>query len=272
MKVMLTLKGRTMIITGGAGNNGQSIVKMALENGMNVALMSGFHAKAQKAIAKILEEHPEYEGRVIGFAQNPQAKLEWNMEAAPEIYKPDSKMADVHRWIYEKFGSIDVVVNAKGGHIRYNFEETDRTIWRHSMEVVESAFVNVKLALPYLKKSKAARVINITSCDGRHGGWANDPSFAAARGGLEALTYEMARELGPLGITSNCVLLGHFEGDVPEETTLDDATRARLLHDTPLGRLGIPSDVPSVVEFLASEEAGFVNGARIDVNGGFMVG
>lgn len=269
---MLTLKGRTMIITGGAGNNGTAIVKMALRNGMNVALMSGFHSKAQDAIKRILAENPEYEGHVIGFAQNPQAKLEWNMEAAPEIYKPDSRMADVHKWIYDAFGSIDVVVNAKGGHIRYDFDHTDKTIWRHSMEVVESAFVNVKLALPYLEKSKAARVINITSCDGRHGGWLNDPSFAAARGGLEALTYEMAKELGPRGITSNCVLLGHFEGDVPGEDTLDDATRARLLANTPLGRLGVTSDVPAVVEFLASEEAGFVNGARIDVNGGFVVG
>ncbi len=269
---MLTLKGRTMIITGGAGNNGTAIVKMALENGMNVALMSGFHSKAQEAIKRILAEHPEYEGRIIGFAQNPQAKLEWNMEAAPEIYKPDSKMADVHRWIYEKFGSIDVVVNAKGGHVRYGFEDTDKMIWKHSMEVVESAFVNVKLALPYLKKSKAPRIINITSCDGRHGGWANDPSFSAARSGLEGLTYEMAKELGPYGITSNCILLGHFEGDVPEEDTLDEATRAKLLSQTPLGRLGVPSDVPAAVEFLASEEAGFVNGARIDVNGGWVIG
>ena len=72
-----------MIITGGAGNNGMKIVEMALENGMNVSLMSGFHAKAQSAIEGLLERHPEYEGRVIGFAQNPQAKLQWNMEAAP---------------------------------------------------------------------------------------------------------------------------------------------------------------------------------------------
>lgn len=269
---MLTLKGRTMIITGGAGNNGTAIVKMALANGMNVALMSGYHSKAQAAIQRILAEHPEYEGRIIGFAQNPQAKLEWNMEAAPEIYKPDSKMADVHRWIYEKFGSIDVVVNAKGGHVRAGMMETDKTIWNHSMQIVESAFVNVKLALPYLKQSKAPRIINITSCDGRHGGWANDPAFSAARSGLEGLTYEMAKELGPYGITANCVILGHFEQDVPEEDTLDEATRAKMLSQTPLGRLGVPSDVPAAVEFLASEEAGFVNGARIDVNGGWVVG
>lgn len=269
---MLTLKGRTMIITGGAGHNGMKIVEMALENGMNVALMSGFHAKAQKAIQELLERRPEFEGRVTGYAQNPQAKLEWNMEAAPEIYKPDSKMADVHKWIYEKFGSIDVVVNAKGGHVPCTMAETDKKIWAHSMEVVESAFVNVKLALPYLEKSKAPRVINMTSCDGRHGGWRCDPAFAAARGGLEAMTYEMAKELGPKGITCNIVLIGHIEQDVPPETVLTDEARARLLAATPLGRLGQPQDVVAAVEFLASEEAGFVNGARIDVNGGFAVG
>jgi len=265
---MLTLKGRTMTITGGAGNNGMAIVRMALEQGMNVALLSGIHTKAWKAIDTL---DPKYKDHVIGFAQNPQARLAENMAAAPEIYKEDSKMSDVIRWIYERFGSIDVVVNAKGGHVRCDFEHTDKQIWRHSMEVVESAFVNAKLSLPYLLKSKAPRIINMTTCDARNGGWAFDPSFAAARGGLEALTYEMAKELGPKGITTNCVLIGHIEQDTAEDALTDEA-RAALLAKTPLGRLGVPQDVVSAVEFLASEEAGFVNGARIDVNGGMIVG
>ena len=66
--------------------------------------------------------------------------------------------------------------------------------------------------------------------------------------------------------------MGHFEKDVPDEDKLDDATREKLIANTPLGRLGEPKDVPAVVEFLASEEAGFVNGARIDLNGGFVIG
>ncbi|MGL6200297.1 MAG: SDR family NAD(P)-dependent oxidoreductase [Lachnospiraceae bacterium] len=266
---MFTLEGRTMIITGGAGNNGLAMINAALENGMNVAFLSGLHSKAQNAIAKL---DSRYKDQVIGFAQNPQACLKENMEAAPDIYNENSKMSDVIRMIYEHFGSIDVVVNAKGGHVRYNFEQTDKTIWRHSMEVVESAFVNTKLALPYLKNSKAPRVINITTCDARNGGWYPDPSFAAARGGLEALTYELAKELGPKGITTNCILIGHIEGDVPAEDTLSDEMRTELLGKTPIGRLGMPQDVVGAFCFLASEEAGFVNGARIDVNGGMIVG
>ena len=235
---------------------------------MNVALLSGLHTKAQAAIAKL---DPKYKDQVIGFAQNPRARLEENMAAAPEIYAGNEGMHDVIRMVYERFGSIDVVVNAKGGHVRYDFEHTDKQIWRHSMEVVESAFVNAQMSLPYLMKSKAPRIINMTTCDGRNGGWAFDPSFAAARGGLEALTYEMARELGPKGITTNIVLIGHIEQDTAEDALTDEA-RAALLARTPIGRLGVPQDVVSAVAFLASEEAGFVNGARIDVNGGMIVG
>ena len=265
---MFTLEGRTMIITGGAGNDGLAMINAALEKGMNVAFLSGLHSKAQNAIKKL---DPKYKNRVIGFAQNPKARLEENLAAAPEIYEKNQHMSDVIRMIYEHFGSIDVVVNAKGGHIRYGFEETDREIWRHSMEVVESAFVNSKLAYPYLLKSRAPRIINITTCDARNGGYFLDPSFAAARGGLEALTYEMARELGPKGITTNCILIGHIEEDTPEDR-LTDEVRAEMLKRTPIGRLGTPKDLIGAFVFLASEEAGFVNGARIDVNGGLIVG
>lgn len=267
---MFTLEGRTMVITGGAGNNGSAIVNAALERGMNVAMLSGLHTKAQKAIEEKI--NPKYRDHVIGIAQNPKAKWEENLAAAPELYETREHMSDMIRYVYERFGSVDVVVNAKGGHIRYDFDHTDKTIWRHSMEVVESAFVNAKNAMPYLLKSKAPRIINITTCDARNGGYFLDPSFAAARAGLEALTYEMAKELGPRGITSNCILIGHCEGDVPHEDMLSDEERAKMLSQIPVGRMMVPQDLVGAFCFLASEEASFVNGARIDINGGLIVG
>jgi len=267
---MFTLKGRTMIITGGAGNNGMAIVNSALENGMNVALLSGMHTKAQKAIEEKIDK--KYKDRVIGLAQNPKAKWEENMAAAPEIYSKNEHMKDIIRYVYDYFGSVDVVVNAKGGHIRYDFEHTDKEIWRHSMEVVESAFVNAKNAYEFLLKSKAPRIINITTADARNGGYFLDPSFAAARGGLESLTYELARELGPKGITTNCILIGHCEGDVPAEDTLSDEQRALMKSRIPVGRMMEPKDLVGAFCLLASEEASFINGARIDVNGGLIVG
>ena len=81
----------------------------------------------------------------------------------------------------------------------------------------------------------------------------------------------MARELGPKGITVNCVAIGHIEQDVPEDE-LTDEERAEMLMATPLKRLGLPTDVAGAVNFLASEEASFITGAVIDVNGGILMG
>lgn len=264
---MFTVKGRTMIITGGAGNNGLAIIKRVLKSGMNVGIMSGTHDKAQVAVKKLLDELGDsYKDQLIGFAQNPEAPH--NIGTYPE----GITQSDVLSWIYDKFGSIDVVVNGSGGHVRKNMEETDKAFWAHSMKVVEAAFFNTKLALPYLLKSKAPRVINLSTCDGRNGGYCFNPSFAAARGGMIALTSEMAKELGPKGITTNCVMIGHIEGDVPDEDKLPDWEREELIRRTPLGRLGVPEDVAGAVCFLASEESAFVNGACIDVNGGLITG
>lgn len=266
---MLTLKGRTMVITGGAGNNGLAIVRMALEHGMNVAFLSSFHGKGMEAAAKM---DPKYKDQVVGFAQDPQKRLAENIACAPDLYTKDTTREDVLRWICQRFGSIDVLVNGSGGHGRHNLEETDLRVWSRAMDVVEGAFSSTKLALPYLLKSKAPRVINLTTCDGKNGGWYCNPSAAAARGGLVSLTYELAKELGPKGITVNCVLTGHIEQDVPEEDALSPAERAALLAKTPLGRLGVPGDVAGAVNFLASEEASFITGTVIDVNGGVLMG
>lgn len=261
---MLTLKGRTMIITGGAGNNGLAIIRNALKHGMNVGIMSGTHEKAQKAIASLSEE---YKDQVVGYAQNPEAPVNQG------TYEPGVTQEDVLKWIYEKFGSIDVVINGSGGHERKNMEETDKAFWHHSMEILEAAFFNTKLALPYLEKSKAPRVINLSTCEGRIGGAFDfNPSFAAARGGMVPLTAAMARELGPKGITVNCVLIGPNELDVPDLDTMTDEKRADLISKTPLGRLGTPEDFVGAVSFLMSEEAAFVTGTVIEVNGGLITG
>lgn len=260
---MLTLRGRTMIITGGAGNNGMAIIRKAIEHGMNVGIMSGTQDRADKAVAALGEACRD---QVVGYAQNPEAPHNKG------VYAPGITQSDVLKWIYDRFGSIDVVVNGSGGHDRNNMADTDKAFWSHSMEVLEGAFFNTKLALPYLEKSKAPRVINLTTCEGRNGGYDFNPSFAAARGGMVPLTVAMAKELGPKGITVNCVLTGPIEQDVPDKDTMTPEKRAAVLSMTPLGRLGTPDDVVAPVCFLMSEEASFVTGTVIDVNGGMLIG
>lgn len=270
---MFTQNGKTMIITGGAGNNGLAIVKMALKAGMNVAFMSSFHGKGRGAVDKVLAElGEEYKTHVIGFAQNPQARLAENMACDSDLYHENTTQEDVLKWIYDRFGSIDVVVNGSGGHDRHDFDETDKKIWAHSMEIVEGMFFNTKLVLSYLEKSRCPRVINITTDQGLNGGWYPNPSFAASRGGMIALIFDLAKELGPKGITVNTVLTGHIEQDVPKEDILPKEMRDYYQSITPLGRLGRPEDVAGIVNFLASEEAGFITGQVIAVNGGALIG
>jgi 3-oxoacyl-[acyl-carrier protein] reductase len=266
---MLSVQGKTMIISGAGGARGLAIVRMAVECGMNVVILSGFHRKALGVVAQI---DPKYSGQIAGFAQDPQFRLADNLACAPEIYHEESTQADVLSWISDRFGGIDVVVNGTGSHERHNLGDTDRKTWLHSMEVMEDAFFNTKAALPYLKESRSPRVINLTTCDGQGGGWDFNPSFAAARGGLISLTYEMARELGPLGITVNVVATGHIEEDVPEMDVLPAPVRAGLVAKTPLGRLCAPADVAGAILYLASDEASFVTGTVIDVNGGVITG
>ena len=260
------LKGRTMAITGAANIPMSPIVRVALENGMNVALLSAFHSRAQKAIEETVPD--KFRGQIIGFAQNPQARLEQNMKEAPELYTPETTQADVLRWICEKFGGIDVVVNGSGSAERCDMYATDKDLWHHSAETPEASFFNSMYAMEYLEKSPAPRIINIISDDG-FGGFFNNPSFAASRGGVVSLTREMARELGPKGITVNTVVHSYIEKK--NAPPLTEQERTALISATPLGRLCTFEDLAGIVCFLATDEASYITGACINVTGGSVL-
>lgn len=247
---MLTLKGRTMVISGGAGNNGLAIVRAVIREGMNVAFFSSSTAKGEQAVLDLPEE---LRARAMGLSAN------------------DLGYDEAFRRVAERFGGVDVIVNGAGGHRHCTVEATDEREFDMCLRLLPTAFFTVKAALPYLERSPAPRVINLTTCEGRAGGYDSAAAQAAARGGLIALTQALARELGPRGITVNCLCIGPIEGDVPRFDTLTEEKRAYLLSRTPLGRLGVPGDLPAAVEFLASEEAGFVTGAVLDVNGGLIM-
>lgn len=267
---MFTLKGRTMIITGGAGIVGMTIVGEAVKNGMNVAFMSRTPERGEQAVLSLLKIiGEEYKDQVAGYAQNPEAPHNEGK------FPLGTTQADVLNWIYERFGSIDVVLNGSGGHERRNMEDTDKVFWNHSIEALEASFFNTKLAMPYLEKSKAPRVINLITCEGRNGGYDFCPAFAAGRGGIIPLTYAMARELSLKGITVNTVAIGPIEDgpiDDPNAGAFSDEKRKFVISQTPMGRLGLPKDVVPAILFFASEEAEFITGNVLDVNGGFIVG
>ncbi len=270
---MFTLKGRTMLMSGASGKYPHPVILKALECGMNVCFMSGDHRRALYGIANVPEQ---YKDHVIGYAQNPQYKLKLNRELAPDVYAEDSTSLDVLKWVYDRFGSIDVIVNASGSGLAgmKTADVTDKDYWHTAACCPEDMFFNTMYAMPYLEKSKCPRIINVTSDDGNRGGWFNNPASAAAKGGVISMTKELARELGPKGITVNAVLHGHIEGkdgDGMDINILEDAEREKMVAHTPIGRMCTREDIVSSVLYFASEESGFVTGQVIDVNGGLIL-
>jgi 3-oxoacyl-[acyl-carrier protein] reductase len=126
-----------------------------------------------------------------------------------------------------------------------------------------------KACLRAMMKARKGRIINITSVVGATGN-PGQTNYSAAKAGLIGFTKSLAREVGSRGITVNAVAPGFIDTDMTRE--LPEAQKAALLSNIPLGRLGSPDEIASVVAFLASETAGYITGETLHVNGGMYMG
>jgi NAD(P)-dependent dehydrogenase (short-subunit alcohol dehydrogenase family) len=169
------------------------------------------------------------------------------------------------------FGRIDVVVNSAGiletgDGSTVTVEQMSLDTWSRVIAVnLTGPFLVCREAIPVLKRGAWGRIVNVASRAGRT--YAGPGAYSASKGGLIALSRVLAGELGPFGITVNCVAPSR----VPTELTAgasSPAVIARKLAETPLGRLATTDDVAGAVAYLASDDASFVTGAIIDVTGG----
>ncbi len=249
---MLTLKNRVAIITGAAQGLGFAMAKMMGENGMGVALVD-INAEKAKAAADGLAKTG---AKAAGFACN---------------VADNASIAAMTKQVADHFGQIDVVVNSAGTMNATKIPDVTREEWDKMMSInLGGTFFVSQAALPYIKKSKAGRIINIASNAGRMGGFENSMTYSASKGGVIALTFGMARQLAPDNITVNAVCPSTVATDMIKAYSPE--AMQRLLSRVPLGRLAQPEDVAAAVCYLASEEAGFVTGLLLDVNGGLYMG
>ena len=169
--------------------------------------------------------------------------------------------------IEEKFGSLDILVpNATPDQPQKPIEEYDADFYRQMYEFfVVSPFHLAKAVLPGMKKRKSGRIINITS-EVFHGSVPEFSAYVAAKGGQIGWSRSMASELAPFGITVNTVAPGW----IPTERHENDSEEAKneYLKTIPLGRWGTPEDVGNAVVYYSSDEASFVTGQTLCVNGG----
>ena len=171
-------------------------------------------------------------------------------------------------------GRLDILVNNAGGslHTPYLFADESDEDWRRVMDLnVMGAVWATRAAMPFLEASGRGRVINFGSKAGRFGSLIAGANYAAAKGAIAALTRQLAMELGPSGVTVNCVCPGVVLTKRTKglwESRRTEEERARILQEIPLRRHATVDDVSGVVAFLASDDAAFVTGVTLDVNGG----
>ncbi len=165
-------------------------------------------------------------------------------------------------------GGIDMLVNNAGIDFYGTFEQTEPQIWQKVIDTDLNGVYNViYTALPEIKNSVQGRIINISSVWGVHGA-SCEVAYSAAKAGVIGLTKALAKELGPSGITVNCVAPGYIDTDMNK--IFDPDTVSDIINRTPLSRTGSAKDVADTVLWLASEKASFITGQIIGVDGGFM--
>ncbi|MBB4100363.1 SDR family NAD(P)-dependent oxidoreductase [Sphingomonas kyeonggiensis] len=246
----MKLKDKVAIVTGGGRDIGKSVSLQLAAEGAKVAVNYRSDAEAAKATVAEIEA-------AGGTAILVQA----------DVTKP----AEVARLVAETtaaFGErVDVLVNVAGGMVaRKTLADMDEAFFDHVMELnLKSTFLVTKAVLPHLGEGSA--IVNLSSLAGRDGGGPGASIYATAKGALMTFTRSMAKELGPQGIRVNALCPGLI-GTSFHDTFSKPEGRKAVAGNTPLRREGHPDEVASAVVFLASNDAAFLTGVNMDINGG----
>lgn len=248
---MSKLSGKSAIVTGASRGIGRAIAIDLARNGCSVAIN---YNSSESAALEVLQETNRYSSGNLIFKADVSIK-----EQAGELISKAN----------EEFGKIDILVNNAGitrDSLLIRMKDTD---WEEVLDTnLKGPFFCMQAAAKLMMKSKNGRIINIGSVIG-HEGNAGQANYAAAKAGIVGLTMATAKELGPRNITVNVVSPGFIETDM---TAAMDPKRLELVTGAiPLNRLGKADDVASLVTFLASDEASYITGQAIRVDGGIIL-
>lgn len=246
----MTLAGRTCVFAGATGMVGRGAVRALVEAGMNVVMVTHNPDSAKEVIASV-EGLP---GCCMAMG---------NERDDSEIYKD----------VEAKFGSVDVIISNTGGfNAPKKFEDiTTEELMKKINHQVSGAVHMIKQALPYLEKSKAPRILLMSSVGAQDGFAGENLCDSVARGAVISLTYCLAREFASRAITVNCIAKSAVVNDHPPKGP-EDLDTAPLAGKVPLGRIGSNDEFGAAVAYLASEEAGFVTGQVLNLSGGLHIG
>ena len=244
------MKNRTALITGASRGIGRACALALSEAGVRVALAARNQSQIEELAGEIR-------------AQGREAL------AVPMDLSSAESVKDAITRTSKEFGRIEILVNNAGITkdnlaIRMKKDDWDSVIATN----LTGAFLAIQQVLHGMMRERWGRIINISSLVGEMGN-AGQANYAASKAGLIGLTKSIAQEMGSRNITVNAVAPGYVETDMT--SGLADELKEKMLANVPLKRIGRPEDVAAAVRFLASEEAGYITGHVLSVNGGLYM-
>ena len=247
---MFSLKEKVALVTGASQGIGRVTALALAEAGARVAVA----ARTEEKLATLVSEITAAGGEAFAVKMD---------VADAEQVKAGFKQ------VLEKFGRLDILVNnaaitRDGLAMRMKADDWDAVLRTN----LTGAHLCIQQALPTMMKARAGRIINIASVVAQMGN-AGQSNYVAAKAGLIGLTKAIAIEISSRNITVNAVAPGFIE--TPMTEVLDDKVKEELKTRIPLGRMGSARDVASAIVFLASDEAGYITGHVLDVNGGMYL-
>jgi 3-oxoacyl-[acyl-carrier protein] reductase len=247
----MSLIGKVAFVTGASQGIGRTCALRLAKDGAAVALA----ARNQEKLNELAAEITAAGGKAAAFA----------LDVADE-----EQIKSTVKAVVAQFGRIDILVNNAGITRDQLVMRMKRADWDAVIQTnLTSAYLLIQQVITSMLRQKAGRIINITSVFGQMG-QAGQANYSASKAGLIGLTMAIAREVGSRNITCNAVAPGFIE--TPMTAVLSDEFKQNAVKQIPLGRVGTSEDVANAVAFLASDEASYITGHVLSVNGGMLMG
>jgi NAD(P)-dependent dehydrogenase (short-subunit alcohol dehydrogenase family) len=248
---MFDLKGKVAIITGAGSGIGKVTALLFAKEGAKVVVADWSEDGGKETVKKI-----ESQGGKAIFIKTDVSKVE-------DVEK-------MKNTTLEKFGRIDILINNAGIYREYNLHDMSEEDWDKIISVnLKSVFLCSKAVIPEMLKQGKGKIVSTASIAGLVG-FAQSGAYCASKGGIIALTREMALEYAPKKINVNCVAPGVIKTAMTKDMLADPATKQFLESSTPYPRLGEPEDIANAFLYLASDKSDFVNGQVLVVDGGWV--
>ena len=243
---------RVAIVTGGIGGLGTEICRQLAQAGRQV----------------IAVDLAARTGRIEAF-RSELADLDGAIAFEPADVSDFDSCQQLAARVEQQYGGIDIVVNAAGITRDASLRKMTPRQWHELMHVnLDGVFNLCRNVIEGMTARGFGRIVNISSVNGQTGQF-GQTNYSAAKAGVHGFSMALARETARKGVTVNTVSPGYC--DTPMVAAVPDDVRAQIIAGIPVGRLGSPADIARAVAFLAADDAGYITGANLPVNGGYFM-